>query len=553
MPPDVTVTVGSRVRIKVSGRRMKGFVTALFDADPDRKLLSIEGVSGSIPSFDTRLLATLRWASTHYVAPLSVMLRRTVPPTIARRTSNHDHPRVYGVAPGKPMYRIGSAPHGAAVVASIEEAVTGGHNVVVIAPTVQEIDSIAAEIESSLNVSVFRATSSMAAKQVTEAWSAITAQSSAILVGTREVMFWPFVDVGVVVVVEDGRRVMRSQASPTTSVREVVLQRSREEHFPIVFLGPVPTLEALAHGSAVIAGPSRQWPMVEVVDRQDEPPTGALFTEKASAAIRRATAAGEATFVLVGSRGYAPAFRCAACGEVRRCPVCKSAGSRDEVCRRCGETLLGCVSCGSKQFQALGAGIGRTIDDVRRIVGDKVGRSGDGALVTVGSERDLIGVHGMGLAVAVDIDGLTMAPHYRAAEDALRLLVRLCQTVSRGSGRSCLIQTAAPRQAVVACLLSGRSEEFLDAELATRTSLGFPPAGSLIALEIRGDVATESLLTEDLGENTTVLGPSISVDRKRWLIQGRDLTSARIALRPIISTLRNKGATIRIDVDPFDL
>jgi hypothetical protein len=39
----------------------------------------------------------------------------------------------------------------------------------------------------------------------------------------------------------------------------------------------------------------------------------------------------------------------------------------------------------------------------------------------------------------------------------------------------------------------------------------------------------------------------------RWLIQGKNLDPARLALRPVLSTLRNKGAKVRVDVDPIDL
>ena len=237
-------------------------------------------------------------------------------------------------------------------------------------------------------------------------------------------MFWPLGDIGVVVVVEDGRRVMRSPATPTLSVREVMTERSHREAFSLVFHGPVPTLETIARGTAIDAPAYRQWPMVEIVDRGEEPPSGAVLTERVKAAIKGTVRAGNAVFVLVGSRGYAPAFRCVNCGDVRRCTACSSAASRDDACRRCGTALGPCSGCGGSRFQALGAGIGRIVDDVAGLVGSEaVGRAGDDMLVTVGTERDLIGVRNVGLAVAVDIDGLTMAPHYRAAEDGLRLLV----------------------------------------------------------------------------------------------------------------------------------
>jgi primosomal protein N' len=544
--------------VRVSGRRLKGFVTAVLDAKPDRKLIPIEGLSGDVPSFDDRLLGTLRWAATHYVTPLSVVLKRTVPPNVPKHrglpvvtveTPDGEPSRVT-----TPLYRIGAAPYGPAIAGTIKELVAAGRNVVVIAPTAAEIDEIADHLEQLHGSRVVKATSSMSSAAVTKGWSKLATSIGGILIGTRETMFWPFVDLGVMVIVEDGRRVMRSPGTPTLSVRDVMLKRSQAEGFPIVFHGPVPTLEAIANGAVVEAPPHRQWPMVEVVDRSDEPPGGGLLTERVKSALKGAVAAGDRVFVLVGSRGYAPAFRCVTCGKVRRCRTCSSAASRDDSCRRCGAELGACANCGGGRFHPLGAGIGKIIDDISGVVGSvAVGRAEEKKLVVVGTERDLIGVHDVGLAIAVDIDGFTMAPHYRAGEDGLRLIVRLAQTVTKGAGRRCVVQTAEVGQPVVKALVRGRSEEFLASELDLRRRYGFPPIGSLIAIETDGTHDAGKLLADDVAPLATILGPAPVGDRMRWLIQARNLEAARLALRPVLNTLRANGAKVRVDVDPIDL
>ncbi|RLE14775.1 MAG: hypothetical protein DRJ28_05145, partial [Actinobacteria bacterium] len=125
IPTDVTVRIGSRVKVRVSGRRVKGFVTALFEADEGRKLLPIDGLSGDVASFDHAMLDALRWASTHYVTPLSVMLKRTIPPNVPKHVTPPE-----GDVPGgpivhsdddSPVYRIGTPPFGGSVAATIEE------------------------------------------------------------------------------------------------------------------------------------------------------------------------------------------------------------------------------------------------------------------------------------------------------------------------------------------------------------------------------------------------------------------------------------------------
>lgn len=552
----MVVSVGNRVRVRVSGRRLRGYVTATFDADPGRKLLPIDGLSGQIPSFDASSLESLRWAATHYVTPLSVILKRSVPPNVPQPTASWTgvtrDSRRGSVQEHLPVFRVGATPFGPDVASSIKAAADDRRSVVVIAPSVREVTDMAAHLADLHGDRVVTATSSMSARSVTRSWVAIATREGTILVGTREVALWPFGDVDIVVVVEDGRRVMRSPSTPTLGVREVILHRSRVEPFRVVFHGPVPTLETLAALSTVEEPPGRQWPMIEVVDRGEDPPGTGMLAERTKAAIRSVASEGAPVFVLVGSRGYAPAFRCVSCGDVQRCSKCGSAASRGSACRRCGERLTPCKSCGGTRLYPLGAGIGSIVDDIGRFV-DSVGRQGDKKLVTVGSERDLVDITKVALSVAVDVDGLAMAPHYRAAEDAFRLLVRLAQTVMGGRGRRCIVQTALRDQDVVDALVSGRSRPFLEGEMKSRERFGFPPVGSLLAIEVDRAEGAQELLTKHIGSLATILGPAPAGDRTRWLLQGRNLDAARIALRPVVNTLRSHGARVRVDVDPIDL
>jgi primosomal protein N' (replication factor Y) len=193
------------------------------------------------------------------------------------------------------------------------------------------------------------------------------------------------------------------------------------------------------------------------------------------------------------------------------------------------------------------------IEDLRRVVGDQVGDSESARLVTVGTERDLIGVSGMTLAVAIDVDGMAFAPNYRAGEDALRLLIRLAMTLEPGRGRRTLLQTADPGQPVIEALRTGDPSSFLSNELAARKRSGFPPFGQLIALEVSGDDTASALIERDVRPLATVRGPAAVGDRQRWLIHATDLTNTRMALRQVTRTLRDRGAKVRIDVDPIDL
>lgn len=552
IPDEIAVSVGSRVRIRVSGRRMKGFVTAVLPGPPDRKLLPIDGVVGTTGSFDEETLPILRWAATHYVSPLSTILKRTIPPNVPRLKHHDVEPLETADSPTTIIISDARSQLGH-VAASVEGSISRNEGALVIVPSVAEAEAIASGLTDIYGETVVLSSSASENKDSTRSWERAANRTPTLLVGTRETMLWPVARLSSAVVVEDGRRVMKSPSTPTLGVREVLIARSQQERFALTFIGPVPTLETIDLEPVMKAPAGRQWPLVEVIDRSHEPPSRTVLVERTTTAISAAVRRNEPVFVLVPSRGYAPAFRCIACGELRRCSICETAAARKDECRRCGAELSTCTNCGKNRFEPLGAGIGSVRDAIARSIGSNVGVAGEHKLVTVGSERDLIGCQEMSLSVAVDIDGMAHAPTYRASEDAFRLLVRLAQLVGRGKGNRMVVQTADADQPIVAALRSGRSGAFITGLMDERRASNFPPFGELIALEIDRAVPVGDAITTAIGDDARVLGPAPMRDRDRWLIQGADLTRARIALRQVAGTLRDKGARVRIDVDPIDL
>ena len=145
------------------------------------------------------------------------------------------------------------------------------------------------------------------------------------------------------------------------------------------------------------------------------------------------------------------------------------------------------------------------------------------------------------------------APNYRAQEAALFVLARLALTVKKGSGNRCLLQTSDPAQPVIEALRSGSYERFIESEIQKRRSLGFPPFGELIAMEIGASAEAPELLDDALTGKARILGPADMDDRQRWRIQAPDLSEARVALRGVVGRLRDADVRVRVDADPIDL
>ncbi|MDJ0924582.1 MAG: hypothetical protein QNJ77_08475, partial [Acidimicrobiia bacterium] len=455
----------------------------------------------------------------------------------------------------RPTCLVAGGDYAEAVAGITARVLQAGQNVAVVAPTVQEAEQLAATLEPVFGRRVLTVSSALPAREATGLWVTANGGEGVLTIGTPEIALWPLARPALWVVIEEGRRAMKSKQTPTLQVREVVRRRALLERSASILLGPVPTVDSLAKGAAVLETPSRVWPLVEMVDRREDPPGSGILASRTVQAIRAAAKQGGRVFAFVTRRGYAPAFRCVRCRELRRCSECGAGPDRAEVCKRCGAHLGPCVHCGGQRFEPLGAGIGRVVDELGRYLApQRVGPVGSDRQIIVGSERDLPYVRRSALAVAIDADSLLMAPHYRAEEDAARLLARVVLTVVRGRGHRGIIQTSQPDHRVLAMLRSGHPMDLLQRLGQDRERDRLPPAAELLAVEIVGDV---DLVAQDVAglaaNDVQVHGPETGGGRTRWFLQGQSLHPTRVRMRPMVQRWRDAGVKVRVDADPIDL
>lgn len=552
---------------------MRGHVVELGRREP-AALKPLAGVSGQLPIFDQKLRDALVWAAHHYVAPVSVMLERAAPPNLPGRPQAPEQPQhEEGRVPNHPLTGIvESAMEGKrhpvtalmtswsdlTWVAATVPLVASGRSALIVVPTAAELGMVAVEAKRHLDPEqVIEISGDLDQARMTRMWEQAATVSGAMVLGTPRVAAWPVAGLGMAVVVEEGRRAMKDRQTPTLSVRRLITTRGRLEGFAQVYVGPTPSVELLAGGAEPVQMGTRVWPLVEVVDRTEEPPGSGLIAARTRAAISGMLQRHARVFIFTHRRGYAPAYRCSTCRELRRCPGCGSRPEPGQACPRCGEPAQPCQNCGGDTFEPLGAGVGRVLAEARSLFGEKAGEIGDDGPITVGSERDLAGVGSVDLAVAVDVDGLAFGTHFRAAEEALRVLARLAGRVERGRGRRLILQTSLPDQPLVVALRRGNPLEFLDQELTQRQRLGYPPATEMMVVETRGkdadgDGDVDGDLRRVADETVRILGPASTSRSHRWLIEGR-LGGYKLALRPLVQRWRDSDITVRIDADPIDL
>jgi primosomal protein N' (replication factor Y) (superfamily II helicase) len=551
VPDGLDAPIGGRVRVPLHGRRVAGWVVAVDppEAVATERLRPIAAVSSLGPTVE--LIELARWASVRWAAGrLRPFLVTASPPTNVaglpptRRTRLVPAP-VHDVAArllaaGGGMLRLAPAEDVAPVLLA---AAARGPTLVVV-PSIDR-----ARLEA---IRLRRAGLSVAT--VPHEWAAAAAGVD-VVIGARAAAWGPCPDLAAIVVVDEHDEALQEERSPTWHARDVLVERARRAGVPALLVSPCPTVSGLAAAGERLERPAVDeeragWPIVELVDRsRDEPWKTSLVTSQLITHLRS-----DRTVVCVhNTPGRGRILACRACRTLARCAVCDAAvGLGDDgalACRRCGTVRPAvCLQCGASAFANLKPGVTRLREELEAAAGRAVvavtGRDDDPppeAGVYVGTEAVLHRVPHADVVAFLDIDAELLAPRYRAAEQAMALLVRGARlTGGRHHGGRLLVQTFLPRHEVVQAALLADPGRLVEPERARRRLLGLPPYAALAAISGPGsDEVAASLGTVD--------GIDVGGVDGHWT--ARAATWEQLG-RAIIATPRPKAARVRVEVDP---
>ncbi len=163
--------------------------------------------------------------------------------------------------------------------------------------------------------------------------------------------------------------------------------------------------------------------------------------------------------------------------------------------------------------------------------------------VYVGTEAVLHRVGAADVVAFLEFDSEMLAPRFRAAEQALALIVRAGRLAPE-----VLLQTFDPSHEVVRAAKAGDPDVVLDAERTRRALLGLPPFGALARVSGPGAAALVAQLDGatisvggDGGSSTGGTGlEGYIVRAESWAELGAALNAAE----------RPAGSRVRVEVDP---
>jgi primosomal protein N' (replication factor Y) len=134
----------------------------------------------------------------------------------------------------------------------------------------------------------------------------------------------------------------------------------------------------------------------------------------------------------------------------------------------------------------------------------------------------------------LEFDSEMLAPRFRAAEQAMSLLIRAGRLAPE-----VLVQTFSPDHEVIRAAVEGNPDVIVRSERERRAMLGLPPFGALARVAGTGSA-----------ELTAQLGPDVQVggdEETGFVLRADDWTTLGLALN---AADRPKGSRLRIEVDP---
>ncbi|MDA5192751.1 primosomal protein N' [Govanella unica] len=439
------------------------------------------------------------------------------------------------------------------------------------------------------------------------AWRAAADGQARVVVGARSALFLPFPALALIVVDEEHDAAFKQEEGVIYQGRDMAVVRAQQGAIPVVLASATPALETVSnvrrgryahvhlperHGEAVL-------PEVTAIDlRRTGLPRGGFLAQPLRDALLATVAAGEQALMFLNRRGYAPLTLCRTCGHRMECPQCSAwlvehRGAGRLQCHHCGyATRLpsACPECEAEgQFAACGPGVERIAEEVAALApdlrvtvlsSDLMASPKEFAAVIdditqhrvdciIGTQMVTKGYHfpKLTLVGVVDADLGLAGGDLRAAERTYQQLSQVAGRAGREALRGrVLMQTYMPEHPVMAALISGDRDAFIEAELQAREDHGMPPFGRLAGLIVSGEEADavtrharKLSQTAPVGIGVSVLGPvpaplALLRGRHRWRLlvkAARDIDLQRMLRDWIARAGTDRKVRVQIDIDPY--
>ncbi|WP_312992662.1 replication restart helicase PriA [Chryseobacterium flavum] len=440
----------------------------------------------------------------------------------------------------------------------IEECVKEGKNVLFLLPEISLTKQITQRLEKKYGRQLGFYHQKLTDFERVEVWRRIKQNDIRILIGTRNALFLPYQNLGLIVVDEEHDSAYRPrEVSPYFNAKDASLVLGRLYQAGVILGSATPSVESyysarkdkmkyvfLDERFGNVNLP--EYELINFKEAQESKKVSGNFSLRLIDEIRKTLDEKKQAIVLHNRRGYANVVECESCGYVNYCSNCDVVmtyhkAANEMKCHYCGQRASKpktCPKCHSEKLNERGVGVEQIHEEVSKLFPEnEVDRMDvdsmrkkfayeklyekieDGETdIVVGTQMISKGLDfdHIELVAIPKADALLYVQDFRAEERAYQLITQVSGRAGRVSGKGkVFIQTYNPEHSVFQLIKMNNPAKIYKYILTERQKFHYPPFTKLIMIELKhrredkADRASQflgSILRKYLPEDC-ILGP----------------------------------------------
>lgn len=410
----------------------------------------------------------------------------------------------------------------------IEECVNNGKNVLFLLPEISLTKQITQRLEKKYGRKLGFYHQKLTDFEKVEVWRRIKNNDIQILIGTRNALFLPYQNIGLVIVDEEHDSAYKArEVSPYFNAKDSALIFGSFYDARVILGSATPSVESyyLARKEKMkyIFLNERfgnvQLPEFELInfkEAQDSKKVSGNFSLQLIDEIKKTLEERNQAMILHNRRGYANVLECESCGYVNYCSNCDVVmtyhkAANEMKCHYCGQRASkpkACPKCHSENLNERGVGVEQIHEEVSKLFPDnEVDRMDVDSMrkkfayeklyekiedretdIVVGTQMISKGLDfdHIELVAIPKADSLLYVQDFRAEERAFQLITQVAGRAGRVSGKGKIyIQTFNPEHSVFQLLKMNKVSKIYYYFLKERQKFHYPPFTKLIMIELK--------------------------------------------------------------------
>ena len=440
----------------------------------------------------------------------------------------------------------------------IDECIRDGKNVLFLLPEISLTKQITQRLEKKYGRQLGFYHQKLTDFERVEVWRRIRQNDIRILIGTRNALFLPYQNLGLIVVDEEHDAAYRPrEVSPYFNAKDASLVLGRLYQAGVILGSATPSVESyysarkdkmkyvfLNERFGNVNLP--EYELINFKEAQESKKVSGNFSLKLIEDIKKTVDAKNQAIVLHNRRGYSNVIECESCGYVNYCSNCDVVmtyhkAANEMKCHYCGQRASKpktCPKCNSEKLNERGVGVEQIHEEVSKLFPEnEVDRMDVDSMrkkfayeklyekIEDGETDIIVGTQMISKGLDFDhielvaipkADSLLYVQDFRAEERAYQLITQVSGRAGRVSGKGkILIQTFNPDHSVFQLIKMNNPAKIYKYILTERQKFHYPPFTKLIMIELKhrkedkADRASQflgSILRKYLPEDC-VLGP----------------------------------------------